>query len=99
MKRNTACAASVSIVCVLVFATGLAFADDNGAKTPLIPQLAPLPTFSDSTVPPNGDMNPYGVAFVPHGFPGGGPGCVQATLSSRTSITAATCREPERPDR
>jgi hypothetical protein len=73
MKRNAACAASVSVVCVLVFATGLAFADDNGAKTPLIPLLAPLPTFSDSTVPPNGDVNPYGVAFVPHGFPGGGP--------------------------
>ena len=26
-----------------------------------------------STVPPNGDVNPYGVAFVPQGFPNGGP--------------------------
>ncbi len=27
-----------------------------------------------STVPPNGDLNPYGVAFVPEGFnSGGGP--------------------------
>jgi hypothetical protein len=25
-----------------------------------------------STVPPNGDLNPYGVAFVPSGFPDGG---------------------------
>jgi DNA-binding beta-propeller fold protein YncE len=25
-----------------------------------------------STVPANGDLNPYGVAFVPQGFPGGG---------------------------
>jgi len=25
-----------------------------------------------STVPPNGDVNPYGVAFVPQGFPNGG---------------------------
>jgi hypothetical protein len=25
-----------------------------------------------STVPPNGDLNPYGVAFVPSGFPKGG---------------------------
>ena len=25
-----------------------------------------------STVPQNGDVNPYGVAFVPEGFPGGG---------------------------
>src|SRR5215472_10531864 len=24
-----------------------------------------------STVPSNGDLNPYGVAFVPDGFPGG----------------------------
>lgn len=26
-----------------------------------------------STVPPNGDLNPYGVAFVPGDFPSGGP--------------------------
>jgi hypothetical protein len=26
-----------------------------------------------STVPPNGDVNPYGVAFVPKDFPSGGP--------------------------
>jgi hypothetical protein len=25
-----------------------------------------------STIPANGDLNPYGVAFVPQGFPGGG---------------------------
>ena len=25
-----------------------------------------------STVPGNGDLNPYGVAFVPPGFPSGG---------------------------
>jgi hypothetical protein len=27
---------------------------------------------TSSTVPSNGDINPYGVAFVPEGFPGGG---------------------------
>jgi hypothetical protein len=35
-----------------------------------------LPSPADiSTVPPNGDVNPYGVAFVPHDFPNntGGP--------------------------
>jgi hypothetical protein len=26
-----------------------------------------------STIPANGDLNPYGVAFVPPGFPSGGP--------------------------
>jgi len=27
---------------------------------------------NSSTIPANGDINPYGVAFVPEGFPGGG---------------------------
>lgn len=27
---------------------------------------------NSSTIPQNGDVNPYGVAFVPEGFPGGG---------------------------
>jgi hypothetical protein len=27
---------------------------------------------NSSTIPANGDLNPYGVAFVPSGFPGGG---------------------------
>jgi hypothetical protein len=37
--------------------------------------LGQLPTSPErivSTVPPNGDGNPYGVAFVPGGFPAGG---------------------------
>jgi hypothetical protein len=39
---------------------------------PIIPNLPP--TFlSAPTVPSNGDVNPYGVAFVPNGFPSGGP--------------------------
>jgi hypothetical protein len=42
------------------------------AGAPLLPNLPP--TFlSASTVPPNKDVNPYGVAFVPSGFPQGGP--------------------------
>lgn len=46
-----------------------------GAAAPLavVPNLTPAPTFSDNTVPGNGDINPYGVAFVPQGFPAGGP--------------------------
>src|ERR1700722_16043770 len=38
--------------------------------------LGQLPTSPErivSTVPANGDVNPYGVAFVPPGFPSGGP--------------------------
>src|SRR5215813_8543126 len=38
--------------------------DDEGA---FLPRLV-----VSSTVPANGDLNPYGVAFVPQGFPGGG---------------------------
>jgi hypothetical protein len=47
--------------------------DGDNKNSPIIPQLTPSPTFSDSTVPSNGDVNPYGVAFVPKGFPDGGP--------------------------
>jgi hypothetical protein len=38
---------------------------------PIIPNL-PSTFLSASTVPPNKDVNPYGVAFVPNGFPQGG---------------------------
>lgn len=34
--------------------------------------LNSLQSFTASTTPPNGDLNPYGVAFVPAGFPSGG---------------------------
>jgi len=70
MKRIAACAVFVLVALVLVFVTKVT--GDTDAKGPLIPQLTPLATFSDLAVPPNGDVNPYGVAFVPHGFPGGG---------------------------
>ena len=40
-------------------------------RGPIIPNL-PTPTFSPSTVPTNGDLNPYGVAYVPHNFTRGG---------------------------
>jgi len=42
-----------------------AHADDGGG--PFIPKL-----INTSTIPGNGDLNPYGVAFVPDGFPVGG---------------------------
>jgi len=34
--------------------------------------LNSLQSFTASTIPPNGDLNPYGMAFVPAGFPSGG---------------------------
>jgi hypothetical protein len=38
----------------------------------VVGQLSALPANSVSTVPANGDVNPYGAAVVPTGFPGGG---------------------------
>ena len=43
-----------------------AWADSDDPKR-FIPRL-----LVSSTIPANGDLNPYGVAFVPPGFPGGG---------------------------
>ena len=39
---------------------------------PLIPNLPSSPTMVVSTIPANGDSNPYGVAFVPENFVAGG---------------------------
>jgi hypothetical protein len=43
----------------------VAYADDG--EGPFLPRLV-----VSSTIPANGDLNPYGVAFVPQNFPGGG---------------------------
>jgi hypothetical protein len=45
----------------------LGFAAAAAADEPFIPKLV-----NSSTIPANGDVNPYGVAFVPVGFPSGG---------------------------
>ena len=45
----------------------LAFACPLEAANAFIPKLV-----NSSTIPANGDVNPYGVAFVPQGFPTGG---------------------------
>ena len=39
---------------------------------PILPQLSATPLEAVSTVPGNGDQNPYGVAYVPPTFPKGG---------------------------
>jgi DNA-binding beta-propeller fold protein YncE len=73
MKRNNLYLfPAVALLALLI--TPRVFGDEGDKKhSPLIPQLTPSPTFSDSTVPSNGDVNPYGVAFVPQRFPHGGP--------------------------
>ena len=39
---------------------------------PIVTQLPGTGAQNFSTIPSNGDVNPYGVAFVPTGFKGGG---------------------------
>lgn len=53
---------------LLAASGGLAAVQDAAAQDAFIPKL-----INSSTVPSsNGDVNPYGVAFVPQGFPAGG---------------------------
>jgi hypothetical protein len=44
-----------------------AFSSISHAEDAFLPRA-----INSSTIPDNGDVNPYGVAFVPEGFPGGG---------------------------
>jgi uncharacterized protein (TIGR03118 family) len=41
-------------------------------QAPVVPNLGSVAVTSASTMPPNGDQNPYGVAVVPKGFEGQG---------------------------
>ena len=56
--------AATVISCFLCSAVLLAAEDDS--------PFLPAQVRAVSTVPANGDVNPYGVAFVPPGFPTGG---------------------------
>lgn len=74
MKRNSVLSILVAAALAAMLCTPKAGArGKDGKGSAVIPQLNSAPTFSDSTVPANGDINPYGVAFVPEGFPHGGP--------------------------
>jgi DNA-binding beta-propeller fold protein YncE len=64
-----------SKVVQLITGVAVAFSFGSGLSAqdgPLLPQLAYRPFITSSTIPPNGDLNPYGVAFVPMGFPTNG---------------------------
>ncbi len=43
------------------------------AEESILSELSSTNLVATTTVPANGDVNPYGVAFVPRKFPGGGP--------------------------
>ena len=55
---------AAALTSILVCSTTVLKADDS--------HFLPPQTRAVSTVPANGDQNPYGVAFVPQGFPTGG---------------------------
>ena len=55
----------LSIASIASVSVAVAYADDG--ERPFLPRLV-----VSSTIPANGDLNPYGVAFVPQNFPGGG---------------------------
>src|ERR1700726_1903851 len=57
------------IMAALAASLGLwaALGSTSRADDAFIPRLV-----NSSTIPSNGDLNPYGVAFVPEHFPGGG---------------------------
>jgi len=61
------CAAPATLLIVVLGLLPLhqALADPGRTKKQLVP-------VQSSTIPTNGDLNPYGVAFVPDGFPSGG---------------------------
>jgi hypothetical protein len=56
-------AVSVAAVTAVSLATTAAAGDE---QQPFLPDIA-----ISSTIPANGDLNPYGVAIVPQGFPAG----------------------------
>jgi hypothetical protein len=65
---------AIAAACLVVISQGRGLAPQNSARTPaaastlpVLAQIAPV-----LTVPANGDVNPYGVAYVPAGFPAGG---------------------------
>jgi DNA-binding beta-propeller fold protein YncE len=63
-------ACTISAACAVALAPTLAQGAPPGG---VLPRLPASPTTTGSTVPQNGDLNPYGLFFVPPGFPAGGP--------------------------
>jgi len=71
MKRMTRYSAPASVLALSLIAaaalTLLPITAPAADERPFLPK-----TIVTSTVPENGDVNPYGVAIVPAGFPSGG---------------------------
>jgi hypothetical protein len=63
-RSKTGCCTALSAVMLLAGVPAIGFAQWPGADDAFLPS----PVRSVSTVPANGDVNPYGVAFVPGNF-------------------------------
>lgn len=63
--------AALSLASAIIVSAGFVRAEHEGTE-PILPELPHSPMINPTTVPANGDVNPYGVAFVPPFFPFGG---------------------------
>jgi hypothetical protein len=71
-RENSVTRILFSTVVLLLLGATMVVAQAPNGTIPIAPApFLPSPVLVVSTVPSNGDVNPYGVSFVPHGFPGG----------------------------
>jgi hypothetical protein len=90
MLLSAACRQSLLAAAAMLLSAGGAGADSfsSGPERPFIPDQ-----IVSSTTPGNGDLNPYGVAIVPRGFPSGGaiaPGDVLVSNFNNSSNLQGT---------
>jgi hypothetical protein len=67
MQRKTILALITRAILSIAVTASLSMAADADDVAAFLPRL-----IVSSTIPANGDLNPYGVAFVPQNFPPGG---------------------------
>jgi hypothetical protein len=72
-SSNRSITRALFVTAALLLLSATVLAQQSNGQIQIIPSapFLPSPVQMVSTVPSNGDVNPYGVAFVPHGFPGG----------------------------
>ena len=69
-SNRTGWRSALTVVTLLASATGIGLAQHHDSEDAFLPS----PVRSVTTIPANGDVNPYGVAFVPDNFQtGSGP--------------------------
>jgi hypothetical protein len=72
LRRGIAAGSSLSLLAAMLFTGAIGVVHAQAPDSD--PVFLPSPVRTVSTMPANGDQNPYGVAFVPNNFPtGSGP--------------------------